>query len=233
MGSNESDDEKPVHEVCVDNFYIGKYEVTHTEFIEFLNAEAVSSNGSKGGKEYIDMDDEDCAIAYRNSKFYFKGSNCAKTENCPVIEVTWFGADAYCKWKGGRLPTEAEWEYAARGASTSSATATKYSGSNNIGDVAWYSDNSSSKTHAVGTKQANELGIYDMSGNVWEWCSDWYGNDYYSKSLKSNPKGPGSGQSRVLRGGSWSNDTGNCRVAYRAGNYPGPTNNDNGFRIVR
>ena len=164
-----------------------------------------------------------------------------KGDNLPVERVSWNKVKKFIKklnqktGKNYRLPTEAEWEYAARGgASTSSATATKYSGSNNIDDVAWYIDNSGSKTHAVGRKQANELGIYDMSGNVWEWCSDWYGKDYYSKSPKSNPKGPGSGQRRVLRGGCWYNYSNYCQVAFRDWRSYFKSNHFFlGFRIVR
>ncbi len=214
MGSNNGhSDEKPIHSVTVSDFYIGKYEVTHKEYIEFLNSKGVSSNGSYNGTEYIDMDDEDCAVGYRSGSFYFKGSKYADYENCPVIEVTWYGAKAYCEWKGGRLPTEAEWEYAARGGNKSKGY--KYSGSNTIGDVAWYNSNSGSKTHPVGQKKANELGIYDMSGNVWEWCNDWYDENYYKNSPKNNPQGAKSGIYSVLRGGSWYYFAGGCRVANR------------------
>ena len=154
------DDEKPVHRVTVNDFYMGKYEVTHTEYIKFLNAKGVNSNGSYGGTEYIDMDDDDCAIGYRGGKFYFKRSQYAEDERCPVIEVTWYGAKAYCEWAGGRLPTEAEWEYACKGgASASSATYHKHAGSNNVDEVAWYYSNSGSKTHPVGQKKPNELGL--------------------------------------------------------------------------
>jgi formylglycine-generating enzyme required for sulfatase activity len=129
-----------------------------------------------------------------------------------------------------RLPTEAEWEYAARGGNKSQGY--KYSGSNTIGDVAWYYDNSGSKTHAVGTKQANELGIYDMSGNVYEWCSDWYGADYYSSSRQTNPMGPSSGSYRVIRGGSWCNRARYCRVSIRGSNFPSIRYDLIGFRLV-
>ncbi|MCK4448694.1 MAG: SUMF1/EgtB/PvdO family nonheme iron enzyme, partial [Candidatus Marinimicrobia bacterium] len=230
MGSNNGDsNEKPTHRVTVSDFYIGKYEVTHEEFIKFLNAVGVLSSGSYKGNELIDMDDSDCAISYRSGSFYSKGSKYADDIKCPVIEVTWYGANEYCKWAGGRLPTEAEWEYAARGGNKSKGY--NYSGSNNIGDVAWYTSNSSRKTHPDGQKQPNELGIYDMSGNVWEWCWDWYGS--YSSSNQTNPTGPASGSVRVLRGGSWFVGSYICRAAYRYNNFPSFSINYFGFRILR
>ena len=236
MGSNSGhSDEKPVHSVTVSSFKISKYEITHKQFIEFLNDKGVNANGSYsdatyGNKEYIDMDDGDCAIGHNGSSFYFKGSSYASTDNTPVIEVTWYGANAFCKWAGGRLPTEAEWEYAARGGNQSQGYT--YSGSNTIGDVAWYGSNSGSKTHPVGTKQPNELGIYDMSGNVFEWCSDWYSSSYYSSSPSTNPQGPSSGSYRVRRGGGWSTGASGCRTAYRGGGSPGLSYISMGFRLV-
>jgi formylglycine-generating enzyme required for sulfatase activity len=125
------------------------------------------------------------------------------------------------------LPTEAQWEYAARGGSKSNGYI--YSGSNTVDDVAWYGDNSSSQAHTVGTKQANELGIYDMSGNVWEWCSDWYGG--YSSSAQTNPTGASSGSRRVFRGGSWSLDATGSRVAARNAVPPG-NRSGIGFRLA-
>ena len=230
-GNGWTDNAQPVHTVTVNDFYIGKYEVTHREYIEFLNAKGVNFNGSYSGTEYIDMDAKHCAIGYRSDKFYFKGSSYANDENCPVIGVTWYGSDAYCKWKGGRLPTEAEWGYAARGGNKSKGYT--YSGSNTIDNVAWYRENSGNKTHKVGTKQPNELGIYDMSGNVWEWCSDWYNKNYYSSSSRNNPQGPSGGTYRVLRGGSWGNYDFYCRVANRYYYNPDRSRSSLGFRFVR
>jgi formylglycine-generating enzyme required for sulfatase activity len=129
------------------------------------------------------------------------------------------------------LPTEAEWEYAARGGtSTGSASATIYSGSSNIDEVAWYSTNSGSKTHPVGQKKANGLGIYDMTGNVWEWCNDWYGN--YGNGSQTNPQGASSGSYRVIRGGSWINDPQNCRVSNRGISDPDDRYSSIGFRLA-
>jgi formylglycine-generating enzyme required for sulfatase activity len=127
--------------------------------------------------------------------------------------------------KSYRLPTEAEWEYAARGGNKSKGYT--YAGSNVLDEVGWYSEY---KTHPVGQKQANELGIYDMSGNVWEWCGDWY--DAYPFTAQTNPKGPLSGSYRVLRGGSWHDPAERCRVSYRNSIYPDFRFYFNGFRLV-
>jgi formylglycine-generating enzyme required for sulfatase activity len=170
-------------------------------------------------------------IGYNPSNF--KGSNL------PVEQVSWNeiqGFISQLKSLTGhtyRLPTEAEWEYAARGGNKSKGY--KYSGSYSIDQVAWYDDNSSSTTHSVGTKQANELGIYDMSGNVWEWCQDWYGD--YSLFTQTNPTGASSGSYRVRRGGSWY-DTAlyvgrTCCVSHRNGSDPSRRDREYGFRLVR
>ena len=223
MGSNYGDeDEKPVHQVTVSSFLIGKYEVTQAEWQEVMG-----TNPSE-----------------------WKG------DNLPVENVTWFEAVDYCNrlssregltpcysgsgesitcdWSanGYRLPTEAEWEFAARGGNQSNHHV--YSGSGTIGSVAWYESNSSDRTHSVGSKNKNELGIHDMSGNVWEWCWDWYDSGYYAKSPGLDPRGAGSGSCRVLRGGSWNYDDYYCRVANR-GNYYGPVLrfNDDGLRLAR
>jgi sulfatase modifying factor 1 len=152
MGSSNGgyDHEKPVHKVHVDGFYMDKYEVTNTQFCSFLN---VKGNQSEGGVTWLDIKDTRCRIETRNNRYVPKRGY----ENHPVTEVNWYGAGAYARWAGKRLPTEAEWEYAARGGSQTRGY--KYSGSNNAGTVAWYSANSGHKTHPVGTKQPNELGL--------------------------------------------------------------------------
>jgi formylglycine-generating enzyme required for sulfatase activity len=198
------DDEKPVHRVCVDDFYISRTEVTQKQWREVME----------------------------NNPSRFNGC-----DNCPVENVSWNDVQEFIKklnqkTNGNfRLPTEAEWEYAARGGNKSRGY--EYAGSNDISRVAWYGSNSGSKTHPVGTKQANELGLYDMSGNVWEWCSDWYDGGYYNNSPQHNPQGPSSGSYRVCRGGSWDSYARGCRGAYRGRNWPALHSSGRGFRLSR
>lgn len=192
----------PAHQVTLSSFYIGKFEVTQA-----LWQAVMDSNPSS-----------------------FKGSNL------PVEQVSWDDIQTFILKLNNltghtyRLPSEAEWEYAARGGNKSKGF--QYSGSKDIDIVAWYYRNSSSATHSVGTKQPNELGIYDMSGNVWEWCQDWYGN--YTSFSQTNPTGPSSGSNRVLRGSSWYADTETgCEVSFRISINSEYSDGDVGFRLVR
>lgn len=204
MGSPDSDvfsNGSPVHSVTLRDYWIGETEVTQE-----LWTAVMGSNPSN-----------------------FKGNNqlpveCVSYDDCK----TFISKLNSLTGKTFRLPTEAEWEFAARGGNNSRGY--KYSGSNNIGDVAWYDDNSGNTTHPVKTKRANELGIYDMSGNVYEWCNDWYGS--YSSASVSNPGGPGSGPDRVIRGGSWHYYDMGCRVARRDYDSPGDRNSTFGFRLA-
>ena len=197
LGSNDFSDAK-VHQVTLSDYYIGQTEVTQELWQAVM------------------------------------GSNPAKYEKGPTLPVS------YVNWNdcqefiiklnhltggGFRLPTEAEWEYAARGGNKSRGY--KYSGSDDLGSVAWYMDNSGYKYHPVGSKSPNELGLYDMSGNVWEWCSDWYG--YYPSSSQTNPTGASSGSRRVIRGGSWIINASFCRVANR--NYYAPADSFSGLGL--
>ena len=165
---------------------------------------------------------------------YFNGGSYGTNLKRPVEQVSWDDCQAFITklnemtGKQFRLPTEAEWEYAARGGNRSEGY--KYSGGNNIDDVAWYTNNSGSTTHEVATKRANELGIYDMSGNVLEWCSDWYGS--YSSSAQTNPTGPSSGSYRVIRVGSWLSGARDCRVSFRGSGSPGYRGNYLGLRLA-
>jgi formylglycine-generating enzyme required for sulfatase activity len=227
-----NDDEFPVHTVTLNSFKISKYEITNAQYVEFLNDINCNSNGNYNDDEfgfvvYIDMDDIDCQVDYSGGQFVVENGK----ENYPVIEVSWYGANAFAQWVGGRLPTEAEWEFAARGGNQSQGYI--YSGSDNLGEVGWYSDNSGGNTHPVGTKQPNELGLYDMSGNVCEWCSDWYDSGYYNNSPQHNPQGPSSGSVRVFRGGSWGNFARRCREANRYSFSPGYSVSSLGFRLSR
>jgi formylglycine-generating enzyme required for sulfatase activity len=231
MGSNEDDSSKPVHTVTVDNFYIGKYEVTNKEYCEFLNSAGNQEEGERtwirgiSGHEYV-------GIIQKGDKFIVKRGY----EYNPVVNITWYGAVAYCNWlsdreglvkcygekdnrgegdikkKGYRLPTEAEWEYACR-----AGTTTEYYWGNEIdGSYCWYGDNRDRGGchHKVGLLLPNGYNLYDMSGNVSEWCNDWYDRNYYSQSPSNNPVGPSSGSSRVIRGGKYS-DTEKCKSASR------------------
>mgnify|MGYP006277158145 CR=1 FL=1 len=226
------DDEYPIHTVTLSSFEISEYEITNSQYTNFLNNINCNSNGTYhdpqyGSIEYIDMDNYDCQINYSGGQFVAESGK----ENHPAITLSWYGANAFARWTGGRLPTEAEWEFAARGGNNSNGFT--YSGSDNYDEVAWHGYNSASYSHEVGSKSPNELGIYDMSGNAWEWCYDWYSSDYYNNSPESNPQGPDSGTKRVLRGGSYNYHFSYCRVASRHSNPPDFSSNYMGFRIAR
>ena len=210
QGSSAYDNEKPTHKVTLSSYMIGKTEVTQ-ELWEAVMGKSLSQIASENGK-----------------KTYGVGPNY------PMYWITWDDCQEFITklnaltGKSFRLPTEAEWEFAARGGNKSQGY--KYSGSNTIDDVAWYSDVSGSTAHPVGTKAPNELGIFDMTGNVWEWCSDWYG-EYYSNP-QTNPTGPYTGLSRVNRGGGWNLSAGFCRVSHRAMNKQNFRNGNLGLRLV-
>ena len=201
QGSDAKNDERPAHKVVLGDYYIGETEVTQE-----LWETVMGDNPS-----------------------YFKGSLL------PVEQVSWNDCQQFIDklnqmtGRKFRLPTEAEWEFAARGGTLSKSY--KYSGSNNIRYVAWYEGNSKDKTHEVKTKQANELGLYDMSGNVFEWCQDWY-KDSYSTMLQTSPKGPFSGSYRVIRDGNYGTYAKHCRVSRRNGSEPSVRSLNLGFRLA-
>jgi len=213
QGDNCDDREKPAHEVTLGDFYIGKYEVTQKQWREIMGTDLLRQLNAKTGIE---------------------APLSGKKDDYPMYYVSWEDAREFIERlndrTGGnyRLPTEAEWEYAARGGNQSLGY--KYSGSDNIGEVAWYSDNSKSVTHPVGTKKANELGIHDMSGNVNEWVSDWYGD--YSDNPQMDSGNPAGYPYRVFRSGSWFNGAWYARVSYRNAGGPRGRTGEVGFRLA-
>ncbi|MCC6460423.1 MAG: formylglycine-generating enzyme family protein [Saprospiraceae bacterium] len=212
MGVDKSDspyDGKPAHRVRLDAFGIGQYPVTQGLWKAVMGTDQNPS--------------------------YFRG------DRRPVEQVSWEDIDGDFLPKiraltgvAYRLPTEAEWEYAARGGGLHSTWI--YGGSDHLKDVGWYDENSHGETKPVGLKAPNDIGLYDMSGNVWEWCLDWYDADYYktckAKGVVENPVGPKSGARRVVRGGSWGDVARRCRATYRSNNYPAYRWSNDGFRLV-
>ncbi len=195
-------DEQPVHEVCVDGFYMGKHQVTQKQWIQIMG---------------------------RNPSRFQKGGDY------PVENVSWHDAQTFIRklnrktGRNFRLPTEAEWEYAA----SSGGQNEKYAGGDDVESVAWCGlEESGQMTHPVGSKKCNGFDLYDMSGNVWEWCSDWYDKTYYEDSPPDNPQGPVQGSKRVKRGGGWSNFCQNVRICMRGSEAPELKGASLGFRLV-
>ena len=213
QGGDCEDNESPNRMTTVSSFYMGMFEVTQSQWEKVMGT-SIHQQRNKA-----------------NPAWSLRGTG----SDYPMYYVSWEEAKEFCarlSRQTGRnysLPTEAEWEYAARGGSKNEGT--KYSGGRNINDVAWYRDNSNESTHICGTKRPNALGLYDMSGNVWEWCEDWYGKQYLQYD-NNNPKGDSTGTRRVLRGGGWSQKTGACRVANRGNNSPTSRYSNDGFRVV-
>ena len=210
QGSDVDRDESPTHQVTLSSYMIGKTEVTQ-ELWEAVMGKSLSQIASELGNSTR-------GVGINYPMYYVSWEDCQEF-------ITKLNA---LTGKTFRLPTEAEWEYAARGGNKSRGY--KYSGSNTLSNVAWYDDNSADKTHPVATKASNELGIYDMTGNVWEWCSDWYGS--YSSSSQYNPTGSNTGSFRVRRGGSWSYNAGRCRISFRIYNTPTNSFNYLGLRLA-
>jgi sulfatase modifying factor 1 len=205
--SEGENDEQPTHEVTLKTFKIAKTETTVAQYRAYCNAAGVKMPEPLGWDW---------------------------TDNQPIVNVSWNDAVAYCDWLSDKtgniycLPTEAEWEYAARGGKLSKGY--KYSGGQSMPSVGWFNENSNSQTQEVAQKHPNELGLYDMSGNVVEWCKDWYGA--YTPNPQTNPNGPSTGSFRMLRGGTWDDPAAYCRVAYRYYHSPGYRIYYIGFRVV-
>lgn len=223
--SEADSEDQPVHSVTLSDYYIGETEVTQVLW-EAVMGTTIEQQRQEAEEYYV-----------FGWGLYGQGSTY------PMYYISWEECQEFIAklnrltGKEFRLPTEAEWEYAARGGNKSRGY--KYAGSNSIDEVAWYYDNACDGVgknspaygiHPVGTKSPNELGLYDMSGNVDEWCSDWYGE--YSSSSQTNPTGSTSGSARVLRGGCWNNSAQYCRVSDRSNDYPGIRDSNSGFRLA-
>lgn len=204
--ANGNLDERPVHSVTVSSFSMDKYEVTVAQYRVFCTA---------------------------TGRTFPAAPSWGWNDNDPIVNVSWNDANAYAAWMGKRLPTEAEWEYAARGGQPGIGHNYYFSGSNNPDTVMWYSENSGGRPHQVGTKMANELGIHDMSGNVWEWIHDWYAADYYSVSPATDPQGPSTGTGRVIRGSSWVRNANISRLTMRTRFEPSHGDSLVGFRCAQ
>ena len=219
QGSDASSDEQPTHMVTLSAYHMSKYEITQAQWKAVMGT-TIEQQRDKRDEDEFELDPP--------SKLYGVG------DNYPMYHVSWKEAKAFCEklsQKTGKtyvLPTEAQWEFAARGGKNSKAY--KYSGSNTLGDVAWYDDNSDGNTHEVGTKTKNELGIYDMSGNVKEWCADVFGE--YSSDDVTDPAGLSAGSDRVIRGGGRSSYDSSCRVSFRESDYSDLRTGSLGFRVV-
>ncbi len=228
MGNRNGEiDEQPSKKIKIKSFYIGKYEVSNYEFIDFLNA---NGNQFEGNTIWTNLngqwDNLKCHIYLKDSIFKVENG----FEKYPVNFVSWFAANAYCKWKGGRLPTEAEWEYAAKVGSLNKKNWNKTDST--IDDYAWHKLNSGNKWHQSGEKKPNGAGLYDILGNLWEWCNDYYREDYYKTRPNKNPSGPKSGDYRVIRGGSWTNGPEMLSTSNRNALNPNSNKINLGFRIV-
>jgi formylglycine-generating enzyme required for sulfatase activity len=243
MGSEEDDLKKtaPPHTVSVRDFYLDIYEVTNEHFAEFLN-DATPSEGEEGVRyKWVvlrnDLTHPSRASWWPTEIMFEDGEYRALEgfEKHPVIVVSWYAANEYCKWAGKRLPTEAEWEYAARGGKKKKI----YPWGNAVptGGVIfgrrWTSNQGPPPTENVGSYYPNNYGVYDMAGNVWEWTNDWYDEAYYKDSPEDNPKGPETGEAKVLRGGSWFNSPVALRVALRNFATPDALIEDTGFRCAK
>jgi formylglycine-generating enzyme required for sulfatase activity len=220
MGSLDGyDDEKPVHDVWIDSFYMDQTEVTNEDFEKFVNAANYVTDAEKGNDE----------ITWRS---YYT----PERRKHPVVYVSWNDAAEYAKWVGKRLPTEAEWEYASRGG----LLGKKYPWGDeppdrraNFGQGGVY-EPPNIPTQAVKSYDHNGYGLYDMAGNVYEWCNDWYDNNYYKNSPERNPRGPSTGSNRVLRGGSWYSDFNQIRIGFRSNSEPPDgVDPDRGFRCAK
>jgi formylglycine-generating enzyme required for sulfatase activity len=222
-----ADDGKSGKIIIISSFYISKKEVTNKEYADFLNK---VGNKVVAHVPYINLKgkwrDQNCRIYLEDSVYKVEKG----FENFPVTYVCYFGAEAFCKYYGFRLPTESEWEYAAKGGKTGNKNKTA---SLPLDSCAWYKTDSDLKIHAVAQKHASINGLYDIYGNMAEWCSDFYSENSYKNSKRINPKGPEKGDFRVHRGGSWADVPDACNATHRRGSNPAEHNSTIGFRVVK
>ena len=228
MGSPEGegdDNEHPQHEVEITKgFWMGKYPVTICQYMAFCH------DTDRNWPEWLEIG-SDYNINTGSDEFYRRHVSEDPGDKRPIVGVSWEDAVVFCEWmsseSGGeiRLPTEAEWEYACRAGSTGEIYG-------DLDRIAWYAENAEGRTHPVGEKEPNIWGLYDILGNVWEWCHDWYNAEYYDGSPLVDPDGPDKGALRVYRGGSWSRSARFCRSAFRSNDTPDFRRSDLGFRLA-
>jgi len=224
------DEERPQHPVMVNDFKMSKTLITNEQYAVFLNDLNIGSDGTLNGHKLIELSETYLHLAYVDGTWDLERNRFGQQMHIgyPMEMVTWYGANKYCEWAGGRLPTEAEWEYAARGGEKSRGYL--YSGSNDVDEVAWFSKNCIGYTNVVAKKRPNELGLYDMSGNAHEWCYDWYGS--YQSGIQNNPTGAPSGSRKVIRNGDGHSSAIACRVTFRDSYPPNSTGIGTSFRLV-
>ncbi|MBX3237036.1 MAG: formylglycine-generating enzyme family protein [Nitrospiraceae bacterium] len=212
MGSDKGeDDERPMHQVSLDSFYIDRTEVTVSQYADFLRLE------------------------HADPPFKWHEARESSHGNKPVVGIDWFDAREYCRWRGGRLPTEAEWEKAARGTDGRTYPWGEEHPTKahvNAGQTKWVGYDSLARA-ARYERGKSPYGVYDMAGSLWEWVADWYDQAYYQSAPRNNPPGPAAGPLRVLRGGAWNNDSRAIRAANRAAYAPNARRNDVGFRCAK
>jgi formylglycine-generating enzyme required for sulfatase activity len=243
MGSDNSEalDARPQHEVFVDSFWMDVHEVTNAQFSAFVKATSYRTTAERMGRAWVfDPHKQKWAFCAGADWRHPLGpdSSIAGRENWPVVQVSWFDATEFARWAGKRLPTEAEWEFAARGGQTelelTQQTTRKTARTANTWQAEQPADGYLT-TSPVKSFQANRYGLYDLAGNVWEWCADWYADDYYGAGPDANPSGPVKGTHRIQRGGSWLSSDGDLSLQAwtREKQLPQACHNHVGFRCVK